>query len=101
GLAVSATDAGPCGYFHHANLYARGGRAVEADLQGASPACITRKAKGTHCGCLRGGQRGHPEAEGAQCQITCSCWKAVSHRSSGPPLCDCRNSAPRRGSLCT
>ena len=42
GLAVSTTDAGPCGHFHDPNLHARSGRAVEANLQGASPARLKR-----------------------------------------------------------
>jgi integrase/recombinase XerD len=43
GSSFRADDAGTFRYFHHANLYARSGRAVEADLQSASSACITRR----------------------------------------------------------
>jgi len=74
----------PRGHFHHPNLHPRRRGAFEADLQSASPACITRQARETHCGCLCGSQRGHPEAEGAQCQTTCFCWKAGSLPNSAP-----------------
>src|SRR5438552_1529276 len=84
GSPVRAAHARPRGHLHHPNLHPRGRGAVEADLQSASPACITRQARETHCGCLCGSQRGHPEAEGAQCQTTCFCWKAGSLPNSAP-----------------
>jgi len=81
--SVSA-HARACRYFDHSDLHSRRRGAVEADLQGASPACIARPARETHCGCLRVGQRGHPDVEGAQCQTICFCWKAGSRRNSAP-----------------
>jgi integrase/recombinase XerD len=81
---VGVWNARPRGHFDNANLYTRRRGAVEADLQGASSACIARRAAGTNCGRFRGSQRGHPEAEGVQCQTICFCWKAGSRRNSAP-----------------
>ena len=46
GFAVGAADAGPRRYFHDPDLYPCSGRAVEADLQSASPARLMRGSPG-------------------------------------------------------
>jgi len=46
---------------------------------------------GTHRGCGSPLGYEHPEAEGAQCQTTCFCWKAGSRPNSARPCCACRS----------